>query len=70
MSRMLTPEEVAAALGIKPSTARDWMRTGKLPGTQKIGPGGLLRIDERTFDEWLKNAPMVRPKQGNISDSG
>jgi len=36
--RLLTPEEVAERLGIGKVTARAWLRTGKLPVTQRRAP--------------------------------
>lgn len=64
MTKMLTPAEAAERLGIKESTCKTWMRSGKLPGARRIGPGqGLLRISEDDLDAYLDAAPLVAPPE-------
>jgi len=49
--RLLTPEEVAERLAIKPKTVRDYLRAGKLPSV-KIGK--LWRVRESDLQEIMK----------------
>lgn len=51
--RLLTPDEVAARLGITPITAKAWLRSGKLPLT-KLGKRGLLRCREADLDAYVR----------------
>lgn len=49
--KLLTPEEVADRLAIKPRTIREWLRDGKLKG---VKPGGKLwRIRESDLLDFL-----------------
>lgn len=55
---LATAEEVAAHLGVSPSTVRAWARTGKIPAV-KIAPT-VLRFDLADVTEWIarhRNAP-------------
>ncbi|MGH2496723.1 MAG: helix-turn-helix domain-containing protein [Ktedonobacteraceae bacterium] len=47
---LLTVEDVAQRLQIKPDTVRRWIRTGKLPA---IELGGRLRIDPKDLQMFL-----------------
>ena len=51
--RLLRPEEVAERLGIAATTARAWLRTGKLPAV-KVGDRGLLRMREVDMDRYIR----------------
>lgn len=49
--KLLTPEDAAKILLIKPDTLRKWLRTGKFKGV-KIG--WLWRIRESDLEAFLK----------------
>jgi excisionase family DNA binding protein len=49
--KLLTPEDTAKALAVKPETIREWLRTGKLKGV-KIGR--LWRVRESDLEIFLK----------------
>lgn len=49
--QLITVEEAAARLRVKPATVRLWLRTGRLRGV-KVGPR-LWRIPERSLREFL-----------------
>ena len=50
--RLLTPEEAADRLAIKPRTIREWLMDGKLRG---IKPGGKLwRVKESDLEAFLR----------------
>lgn len=53
--KMLTPENAAERLQVKPSTIRKWLRNGTLKGV-KIGM--LWRISESTIEEYEKAAQI------------
>jgi excisionase family DNA binding protein len=49
-SRILTPEEVAARLKVKPRTVQAWLRSGRLAGLKL---GKLWRIRESDLEIFL-----------------
>jgi excisionase family DNA binding protein len=49
--KLLTPEDAAKALLVKPETLRGWLRTGKLKG---VKVGRLWRVRESDLDAFLK----------------
>ncbi len=53
MSELLTPEEAAAKLKIKPRTLYGWLRAGKIKGV-KIGD--LWRIDEKDLQAFIEES--------------
>lgn len=61
--RLVAPEEVAARLGIKLRTAREWMRDGTVPAVLKIGVRGLLRVRESDFAAYLAGLPVARDEE-------
>jgi excisionase family DNA binding protein len=62
--RLLSPEDVADRLSIKPVTARAWLRTGKLPAV-KVGKRGLLRIRASDLDAYIAALePLEPPAKG------
>ena len=50
--KLLTPEDAAKALLVKPETVREWLRTGKLKGVKM---GRLWRIRESDLEAFLKD---------------
>ncbi|MCX5888201.1 MAG: helix-turn-helix domain-containing protein [Deltaproteobacteria bacterium] len=48
--KLLTPEDAAKALVVKPETVREWLRTGKLKGVKM---GRLWRIREKDLENFL-----------------
>ena len=49
--KLLTPEDAAKALVVKPETVREWLRTGKLKGVKM---GRLWRVRERDLEAFLE----------------
>lgn len=49
--KLLTPEDAAKALLVKPDTLRGWLRTGKLKG---VRVGRLWRVRESDLEAFLK----------------
>lgn len=49
--KLLTPEEAAKQLAIKPRTVREWLRTGRLKGVKM---GTLWRVAERDLEEFIE----------------
>ena len=63
VSRMLTDEEAAKIMGIKPRMLRSWR-------VRKIGPvwskiGRLVRYEENTLYEWLKAQRVTLQEEQN-----
>lgn len=55
--KLLTPEQAAERLAIKPRTIREWLRNtdkGK-PGLKGTKVGKLWRVKESDLEEFLKN---------------
>jgi excisionase family DNA binding protein len=50
--RLMTVEEVADYLRIKPGTVYDWAKMGKIPA---IKVGRLWRFDSGTIEAWVKS---------------
>jgi excisionase family DNA binding protein len=51
--RLLRVPEVAARLGVDPSTVYRWIESGRLPALQLGGRGYTVRVDERELETWL-----------------
>ena len=49
--KLLTPEDTAKALSVKPETVREWLRTGKLKG---VKVGRLWRVREGDLEAFLE----------------
>jgi excisionase family DNA binding protein len=49
--KLLTPEDAAKFLLVKPETLRGWLRTGKLKG---VKAGRLWRVRESDLQAFLK----------------
>lgn len=52
--RMLTPDQIAEALQVRPRLLYDWRSRGEGPPWVKIGR--LVRYDERGFLDWIADA--------------
>lgn len=50
--RLLTPEEAAERLAMKPRTIREWLRSGKLPG---VKAGIKWRVRESDLNDYIKS---------------
>lgn len=52
---LLTIEEVAAILKVKPKTVGDWLRAGKLPGV-KLGDGRAAewRVNKADLEDYVR----------------
>lgn len=63
MGRILTVEQVAEKLQVKPNTVRAWLRKGRIPG-RKIGR--VYRVAEDELDAFVNAVPeaiALRPKR-------
>jgi excisionase family DNA binding protein len=49
--KLLTPEDAAKVLLVKPETVREWLRSGKLKGAKV---GRLWRVRESDLEAFLK----------------
>jgi excisionase family DNA binding protein len=49
--KLLTPEDAAKVLLVKPDTLRGWLRTGKLKG---VRAGRLWRVRESELEVFLR----------------
>jgi excisionase family DNA binding protein len=56
--KLLTPEEVAARLGMAPLTVIRWLRAGKLPG-RKLGRK-FWRMRAADLDAFIQEPPRLR----------
>ena len=61
MEKMLLPEDVCSALGIKISTLYSWTSRGLIP---YVKINGLLRFREDMIEPWLK----LKERGFNISE--
>lgn len=60
---LLTPEEAAGILKMRPETVREWLRTGRLKGL-KAGPR-MWRIKESDLVEFLKGPSSLYRSTGH-----
>ena len=49
--KLLTPEDAAKALVVKPETLRGWLRSGKIKG---VKVGRLWRVRERDLEAFVE----------------
>jgi len=59
---LMTVEEVAEFLRVRPSTVYDWAKDGKIPASKV---GRLWRFHRDEIDEWVRNGGL----QGKARDS-
>jgi excisionase family DNA binding protein len=52
VTKLYSPEEVAELTGLKPSTIRTWLRSGKLKGIKMSGR--TWRISEEAVEEFIR----------------
>ena len=52
MSKLYTPNQVAALLQVSVPTIKRWLKTGELQGI-KMGPGGQWRIRSDVLQDYL-----------------
>jgi len=60
MDKLLTPQQIADILGVKPSTIYQWTHQGFIP---HVKVGRLVRFREKDVTEWLER----RFSQGRTS---
>lgn len=58
-SEMLTAEEVAAELGVDPSSVRRWIAAGELPATRLPGLRPRYRVKRADVEAWRPR--LVKP---------
>jgi len=51
MNSLLTPDQIAQVLGVKPSTIYQWTHQGYIP---HVKLGRLVRFDLRVIEQWLQ----------------
>jgi len=51
--KLLTPEDAAKALVVKPETLRGWLRTGQMKG---VKVGRLWRVRESDLENFLQGS--------------
>ena len=66
MARILTVEQVAEKLQVKPLTVREYLRKGKIPG-RKLGRS--WRVVESELERFLSGGPS-RPTEERVSALG
>jgi predicted DNA-binding transcriptional regulator AlpA len=57
LPHLLTEAEAAEALGLKPSTLRNWRSQNRGPIGIKVGSN--VRYPETSITEWLRQQPTV-----------
>ena len=55
--RLLTTREVAERLAVSPDTVLRWHRSGKLPGSRRLGCN-VLRFDASEVEAWLEETRL------------
>lgn len=58
LAQYLTPEEVAARLGLHRKTVLGMVNAGRLPGCVRLGPK-VIRIPEAAVIQLLQQSPAV-----------
>jgi len=62
VSSTLTPKQISEILQVTEETVRDWLQTGKLPGT-KVG-GWLWRVKREDFEAFTKTEGHKEQEEG------
>jgi excisionase family DNA binding protein len=64
--RLLSAEEVASILDVKPSTVFEWALKGKIPSLKLTeGKKGIVRFNSNRLNEWLEEKER-EPMNGDI----
>lgn len=61
MEDLLTVEQAAAKLQIKPKTLKDWLRAGRIRG---VRVGKLWRLKESDLEAFITEPQSPQPCQG------
>ena len=67
MSKLYTPNQVAALLQVSVPTIKRWLKTGELPGI-KMGPGGQWRIRSDVLQDYLLKHEKLTTKNRGVED--
>ena len=54
-NQLLTAEEVADFLRVKPATVYEWAKSGKIPASKV---GRLWRFQREQIEEWVRNGGL------------
>ena len=54
-SELMTVEEVAEYLRVKPSSVYEWVKNGKIPAAKV---GRLWRFQREQIEEWVRNGGL------------
>jgi excisionase family DNA binding protein len=61
MDKLLTPQELAQTLNVKPGTVYSWISRGI--GIPFIKISGTIRFREKSVEEWLKEKEREQKKR-------
>lgn len=57
VEKLLTTQDVAELLGVKPGTVENWRYLGKGPSAIKVG--GAVRYRSESIQEWINDREQV-----------
>ena len=57
--KLLTVQEIAKYLRVKPSTVYEWAKNGKMPAAKV---GRLWRFDREKVEAWVQNGGLKGPR--------
>lgn len=67
MTKLYTPNQVAALLQVSVPTVKRWLLSGELPGI-KMGPAGHWRIRSDVLQEYLLKYEKLSAKNRGVDD--
>lgn len=67
MSKLYTPNQVAALLQVSVPTVKRWLLSGELPGI-KMGPAGHWRIRSDVLQDYLLKHEQLSVKNRGVED--
>ena len=65
-SELMTVQEVAEYLRVKPSSIYEWAKNGKIPG---VKVGRLWRFKREQIDEWLRKGGLLNFEDIDTSEN-
>jgi len=63
--KIMTVEEVAEYLRVRPSSVYEWAKTGKMPAAKV---GRLWRFHREEIDAWVRNGGLQAPQDEGTED--
>jgi excisionase family DNA binding protein len=67
VSKLYTPNQVAALLQVSVPTVKRWLLSGELPGI-KMGPAGQWRIRSDVLQDYLLKHEQLSVKNRGVED--